>query len=35
MYLYELGPLIAARRAELGLSLSQLAKLAEIAAATI
>jgi transcriptional regulator with XRE-family HTH domain len=30
MYLYELGPLIASRRAELGLSVPQLAKLAGI-----
>jgi transcriptional regulator with XRE-family HTH domain len=30
MYLYELGPLISARRAELGLSVLQLAKLAGI-----
>ncbi|WP_176317936.1 helix-turn-helix domain-containing protein [Burkholderia vietnamiensis] len=35
MYLYELGPLIAARRAELGLSALQLATLAGIDAGTL
>ncbi|UVS96819.1 helix-turn-helix domain-containing protein [Burkholderia glumae] len=35
MYLYELGPLIAARRAELGLSAQQLATLAGIDAGTL
>lgn len=35
MYLYELGPLIAARRAELGLSALQVATLAGIDAGTL
>ncbi|HDR9241420.1 TPA: helix-turn-helix domain-containing protein [Burkholderia vietnamiensis] len=35
MYLYELGPLIAARRAELGLSAQQLATLAVIDVGTL
>lgn len=35
MYLYELGPLIYARRVELGLSVPQLAQLAGIDAATL
>jgi hypothetical protein len=35
MYLYELGPLVAARRAELALSFLQLAKLSGIDAATL
>ncbi|MBR8029927.1 helix-turn-helix domain-containing protein [Burkholderia cenocepacia] len=35
MYLYELGPLIAARRAKLGLSALNLAKLAGIDASTL